>query len=118
MLKLVDPFASLLARPLPQRLLKGMVDRQPAGPDEAARTRGSVQLWGAVENASGKRVEATLVTPEGYRLTALTALESTLRVARGAVAPGTQTPATAFGADYVTSFEGCDLRVGAVSAAA
>jgi short subunit dehydrogenase-like uncharacterized protein len=112
-LRLANPVAGLLGSPLVQRWLKAAVDRRVTGPDEASRARGSGQLWGAVQDVAGTRVEATLSTPEGYTLTAATALESTLRVARGEVAPGAHTPATAFGADYIRGFAGCELRLGA-----
>ncbi len=110
-LRAVNPMVSLLGRPFAQRLLKSMIDRRPAGPDETTRARGSTQLWGAVQNLAGQRVEATLSTPEGYSFTASAAVETTRRVASGAVAPGAHTPSTAFGADFIKSFAGCDLRL-------
>jgi short subunit dehydrogenase-like uncharacterized protein len=47
-----------------------------------------------------------LRTPEGYTLTANTALEMAKRVGEGAAKPGFQTPSRAFGADFVLEFEG------------
>lgn len=70
-----------------------------------------MQLWGRVTDGSGRSVEGTLVTPEGYRLTAETAVESARRVVAGAVEAGFRTPSLAFGARYITEFDGCDLRV-------
>jgi short subunit dehydrogenase-like uncharacterized protein len=55
-------------------------------------------------------VQGTLTVGEGYSLTAECAVESAIRV--GDVTPGFQTPATAFGADYITEFDGCTLRIG------
>ncbi len=94
-----------------QRLATRIVERRMTGPDEAARRRGSSQLWGRVTDATGRSVEGTLVTPEGYHLTMLTAVESMRRVLAGNVAAGFQTPSRAFGAEYIATFEGCDLRV-------
>jgi short subunit dehydrogenase-like uncharacterized protein len=70
-----------------------------------------MQLWGRVSDAEGRSTEGTLVTPEGYRLTAETAVESARRVADGEVEAGFRTPSLAFGAGYITEFDGCDLRV-------
>ena len=52
------------------------------------------------------------MTPEGYRLTAATAVESMRRVLDGEVPPGTQTPSSAFGPGYIETFDACDLRIG------
>jgi short subunit dehydrogenase-like uncharacterized protein len=70
-----------------------------------------MQLWGRATDATGRSVEGTLVTPEGYRLTAETAVESARRVSAGAVPPGFHTPSLAFGANYIAEFDGCDLRL-------
>jgi saccharopine dehydrogenase (NAD+, L-lysine-forming) len=69
------------------------------------------ELWGRVTSASGRSIEGTLTTPQGYALTARTAVECAERVAAGRVEPGAHTPSQAFGADFITQFEGCDLRI-------
>jgi saccharopine dehydrogenase (NAD+, L-lysine-forming) len=95
-----------------RRLLARRIERSVPGPDEEARSVGRMQLWGRVTDADGRSAEATLVTPEGYRLTAETAVESARRVAAGSVSPGFRTPSLAFGSTYITEFDGCDLHVG------
>ena len=95
-----------------RRLLARRIERSVPGPDEEARRVGRMQLWGRVTDAAGRSVEATLVTPEGYRLTAETAVKSARRVAAGSVSPGFRTPSLAFGSAYITQFDGCDLCVG------
>ncbi|MDY6779694.1 MAG: saccharopine dehydrogenase, partial [Halobacteria archaeon] len=50
-------------------------------------------------------VSSLLETPEPYSLTAATALEASLRAADGDPLAGYQTPASAYGADFVTEFE-------------
>jgi short subunit dehydrogenase-like uncharacterized protein len=112
-MKWIRPIAPLLDKPLPQRALKALIDRRTPGPDAEARNAGRVQLWGRAENAAGRTVDATLVTPEGYKLTAEAALECMLRVLGGKVPPGAHTPSTAFGASFVTELAGCDLKVAA-----
>ncbi|HUD51267.1 MAG TPA: saccharopine dehydrogenase, partial [Parvibaculum sp.] len=68
---------------------------------------GFAVLLGEAVNAAGERVVSKLRTPEGYTLTAMTSLETVRRVLSGEVTPGFQTPSSAFGADYITEFDGC-----------
>jgi short subunit dehydrogenase-like uncharacterized protein len=89
-----------------QSLLKAQVDRMPEGPTEAARRAGQAVLVGVARNAAGQIVRARLRTPEAYALTALTAFDAAKRVAAGKVGAGYQTPSSAFGPDYILSFEG------------
>lgn len=96
-----------------QRFLLARVDaRKDRGPNEQVRQTRRSQLWGKVTNAAGRSVEGTLVTPEGYALTVLTALECTSRVLKGGLRPGALTPSMAFGAGFIREIEGCDLRIG------
>ncbi len=106
------PLAAPIARLRPvHHLIARFIERRMHGPTEAARRAGRTELWGRVVDAGGRSVDGTLVTPEGYRLTAETAVESACRVAAGTVAPGFNTPSTAFGPAYITEFEDCDLRI-------
>ncbi len=63
-------------------------------------------LVGQARNKAGQTVRTRLRTPEGYSLTAATALDAARRVAAGEVKPGFQTPSRAFGADYILTFDG------------
>jgi len=110
-LKLARALVSLARLRPVRQLLARRIERSAPGPDEAARRTAQMQLWGRVSDAEGRSAEGTLVTPEGYRLTAETAVESARRVAAGEVQPGFRTPSLAFGAGYITEFDGCDLRV-------
>jgi len=94
-----------------RRLITRQIERRVTGPDDETRRTVKAQLWGRVAHADGRSVEGTLITPEAYRLTAETAFESARRVGAGAVAPGFSTPSLAFGARYITEFDGCDMRV-------
>jgi saccharopine dehydrogenase (NAD+, L-lysine-forming) len=69
---------------------------------ETART----YLWGEARNPAGERVTATLSTPEGYRLTAESAVECVLRVLAGRVPAGSWTPARGFGPHFVAELPG------------
>lgn len=89
-----------------QRFLKSRVDRMPEGPNEEVRRTGRSILVGEARNAKGDIVRTRLTTPEGYALTALTALKTAARVMAGDVPVGFKTPGGAFGPDYILSFDG------------
>ena len=63
-----------------------------------------------MKNARGDVARAYLKTPEGYTLTALTALAIAQRVRDGDARPGFQTPSRVFGADFVLEFSGVERR--------
>ncbi len=85
------------------------IDRRTPGPDAATRERERTSLWGRVTNADGKSVSATLETQSGYQLTMLTAFEAVRRTQAG-VAKGFQTPARAFGSQFILEFPQTDVR--------
>ncbi len=96
----------VLSTRLGQRLAKAAVDRQPEGPSDTERSRGHAVLVAQASNAKGQTVRSRLRTPEGYTLTALTALEIARRVLAGDFKPGFQTPSLAYGADFALQFPG------------
>jgi short subunit dehydrogenase-like uncharacterized protein len=104
-LRRIRPFLPVIASPPIKWILRNRASRQ-AGPDAAARERGRMELWGCVSNARGDSVAMSLVTPEGYALTVLTAIGASMRVLHEPVQPGSLTPARRFGADFITTFPG------------
>jgi short subunit dehydrogenase-like uncharacterized protein len=100
----------LLGLSFVQNALKNRVEKTVRGPDETARAGSSSQLWGRVQSAS-QAVSMTMQAPDGYSLTAESAVECALRVLDGKVAPGAWTPSLAFGANFVTTLSG--VRLGA-----
>ncbi len=90
-----------------QKKLKAKVDAGPEGPSETDRAAGFSVLVGEARNEAGDKVVSRLRTPEGYTLTCLTGLDIAKRVLAGEVLPGFQTPSSAFGPDYITTFDGC-----------
>jgi len=56
-------------------------------------------------NAAGVTARSRLQTPDGYALTARTALEIARRAVAGETPPGFQTPSMAFGPDFILGFE-------------
>lgn len=111
LMRLSRPFAPVLGLKPVQRVLKGLVDRFVKGPNEEERARGRVHLWARAVNRSGDAMEATLDVPEGYRFTVLAALACTRGVLSGDVPPGAWTPASAFGADFVTRLPETELKL-------
>lgn len=100
------PFKRLLRADAVQRFLKKRIKAQPAGPDREERERGRSYVWGEVADDAGNRKTSRLRGPEGYTLTALTALAAVERVVAGRVAAGFQTPSKAFGPDFILEIEG------------
>lgn len=96
----------LLASEPAQRLLKSRIKAQPAGPSDEERERGRSYVWGEAADDAGRRAVSRLTGPEGYTLTAMTALAAVGRVLRGDAPAGFQTPSKAFGADFILEIEG------------
>lgn len=90
-----------------QKKLKSRVDAGAEGPTEQERASGHTILIGEVTNEAGDKMVSRLRTPEGYTLTYMTGLDIAKRVLAGEAKTGFQTPSAVFGADYITSFEGC-----------
>ncbi|NJN16307.1 MAG: NAD(P)H-binding protein [Oscillochloris sp.] len=93
------------AKPV-QSVLRGMIRRSPPGPNAEERERGKGLLWGEVRNAAGQRVVSRLITPEGYALTARSAVLIAEQVLAGDVYPGFQTPSRAYGPDLILAVDG------------
>src|SRR6056297_1599563 len=90
---------------------KKQIGKKVTGPDQAAREEGKSYIWGEVENESGDTVTARQVTPEGYRLTALSSLHIAQKVGSGDFKTGYQTPASAYGEDLILEIEGAEREI-------
>ena len=90
-----------------QKKLKSKVDAGSEGPSEQERASGYAVLVAEVTNKAGDKMVSRLKTPEGYTLTGRMGLDIAKRVLAGEAKPGFQTPSSVFGADYITTFEGC-----------
>jgi short subunit dehydrogenase-like uncharacterized protein len=89
-----------------QWLGRKWIERNICGPSASEQASGRAEFWGRVTNREGQTAAATLVTPEGYALTAQTALEIVTRIVAGELRPGFWTPAKAFGAEFIDRFAG------------
>ena len=104
---LPGPVRRMLAHGPILRFLQGRIDRHlPPGPSAQDRASGRAAILAEAWDASGQHVSSLLTTPEPYHLTARTAVEVARLAAGGSVVPGYQTPATAFGADFILGFDG------------
>jgi len=97
---------SLMSLSFVQNFLKRQIDRGPEGPTDDQRKKGYAVLIGVARNGAGQTVRSRLRTPEGYTLTADTGLAIAKRVLDGDFKAGFQTPSLAYGADFVTHFDG------------
>jgi short subunit dehydrogenase-like uncharacterized protein len=105
-LKLLRPFLSLAATGPVQAFLKRRVRAGAPGPSASARARGKCLLWGEVEDDGGRKATARCQTPEGYTLTAMTAVAIAERALAGDAPAGFMTPSKAYGPDFVLGVEG------------
>ncbi len=105
-LRFMRYLAPLLGSTPVQWFMKGRVQARKPGPSAKQRARSKSYLWGEVTNPAGETAVTRLETPEGYTLTARTAVAIAERVLKGESPIGFQTPAKAFGADFITSIEG------------
>ena len=94
----------LALRPV-QRYLQGEAG-QTAGPDQKRRESSGCQVWGEASNAAGRQVCLSLITPNGYDLTASASLGIVDHVLAHAPVGGYYTPSQMMGADYVLGLPG------------
>lgn len=84
---------------------------QPGATDEEL-ARSSARVWGEVRDDQGRRAVSRLHGPEATVIwTARAALAAVRRVLNGDAPPGFQTPAKAYGADFVLESEGVTREV-------
>ncbi len=111
--------APVLSLGFVQDFLKARVERNVKGPTEEERSSERSVLWGRVTTRNAEReVTGTLEVPEGYALTAETAVAVARRVLAGEVKPGVWTPSQAFGARFIETIPGCRLEIPAGNGAA
>ncbi len=108
-LKWMGRLSFLLSTSFVKKLLKKQIEKKPPGPSEKKRAGSKMHLWGKVEDGT-KHVEAQLSTPNGYTLTAKTAILIASNILNGQFKAGYQTPAMAYGHDLILKVEGTALK--------
>jgi short subunit dehydrogenase-like uncharacterized protein len=106
-LRLSRWIAPLLRTAWVRRRLVAAIRRRPPGPSPDERAGATAALWGEVRDASGRAVVSRLRTPDGYTLTAKSAVLAAQLVEAGGAVAGFQTPSRAFGADFILQVPGC-----------
>lgn len=77
------------------------------GPTKEECKQTVMHVWGEARDDSGNKAEARLHGPEGGLIwTSQTALAAVKKILSGSISPGYQTPATAFGAEFVLELSG------------
>ncbi len=95
-----------------KNILKGQIDKRKPGPNEKQRTEGKTFFWGEVSNSKNETIVARMQTPEGYKLTSITAVLIAKKVLEGNFKPGYQTPATAYGSGLILEVPECKIKFG------
>jgi short subunit dehydrogenase-like uncharacterized protein len=88
-----------------------LIDWTVRGPNDDRRRGSRTSFWGEVNNARGDSVTGTLETSGGYELTIHAALACLEQVLAGRAPVGFQTPAGAFGKDFILRMPGSEMHV-------
>jgi short subunit dehydrogenase-like uncharacterized protein len=99
----------LLAFPPVQALAKEIIGRKIKGPDAETRVKARTLFWGEAKSSDGKVATMRMETPEGYTLTAESALKCVEHCLSRRPAPGALTPSVAFGARFVKELTGVTI---------
>lgn len=110
MVKLLNLTSRLAGEDFSRWLSQRVVPLLPAGISAEQRAKARMSAWGQVSDPQGRRITARLTTPEAYEFTAEACLQAVEKVLAGEVRPGFQTPATAFGADFVLEVAGVERQ--------
>lgn len=102
-------FGFLVRTKFVRNFLMKQVDKKKDGPSDERREAAQMFLWGKASNGSNS-IEAHLVTPNGYTLTAKTSVLIAEKILNGQFTSGYQTPSTAYGKDIILEIGGCELR--------
>ena len=106
LLQISNHIGGLLASKFVQSILQKLIPA--GGPSDAEREKGKTLLWGEVSDEQGNKAVSRLSGPEGYTMTALTALNIAEKILSGNFQTGFQTPAKAYGADLILEIEGVE----------
>lgn len=94
-----------------QSFLRKRIEKGVKGPSDERRAATGVQLWGCAESADGRRVTATMRTPNGYDLTVDASLALAAYLLENAVEGGYYTPSLLMGSDFAERLDGVSLAL-------
>lgn len=111
--KLTNPIKGLLARPLMQKMLLGLMEKiLDEGPDENTRDNAGTEFWGRAKAADGREVSATLTGPSVYVMTAELSVAAALQAETASPDGGYYTASKLLGADFLSDRTGYNVKVG------
>ncbi|PTB97591.1 hypothetical protein C9994_02170 [Marivirga lumbricoides] len=89
-----------------QKSVRKKIENSVTGPSQEHLEKGKTYIIATVKNDKGDTKTSTLITPEAYQLTSLTALKAGLKlITDNSNNIGYLTPAQAFGKDFILEFE-------------
>jgi short subunit dehydrogenase-like uncharacterized protein len=106
LLKLQGAFNWLLRTRLIRNYLKKKINSRPPGPSDEKRSRSKSFIWGEVSNDAGHKLQESMVTTDGYSLTAHSTLIIVQKILSGNFQPGYQTPASAYSSELIFEVPG------------
>ncbi len=112
-LRMIGLITPLMGIALVRALVERIIDARVTGPSDEVRATARMQVWGRVTHPDGRTLEGTAETPEGYRLTAMSSVESAHRLLTTPPPAGYHTPSSAFGAGFLESLPECSLQFSA-----
>lgn len=106
LMRATRPVRAMFRPSIVRRSLRAMITGRRPGPSPAERARSESLLWAEARNPDGRTAVSRLRGPNGYDLTVYAALAAVERVLTTDTPTGFQTPATAFGPDFVLELPG------------
>lgn len=111
LLKLQVLFNWLLRTKAVRRMIRGKVNKRPAGPSDEQRSKAMSLVWGQAANRQGETKTVRMSCPDGYTLTMHSTLLLAQKVLQGNLTAGYQTPASAYGEDLVLELPGVKREI-------
>ncbi|MBC8033168.1 MAG: saccharopine dehydrogenase NADP-binding domain-containing protein [Chitinophagaceae bacterium] len=99
-------FNWILRTSLARSIIRSIIHRKAAGPDEPTRNKASSLIWAKVTNPGARSLTARMQCPEAYSLTAFTVLLIAGKILAGDYKAGYQTPASAYGENLIMEVPG------------
>jgi short subunit dehydrogenase-like uncharacterized protein len=96
-----------------QNFLKKRIEKSVRGPSDSRRQDTQSQLWAEVCGADGRRVSATMTTPNGYDITVTASLGIVRFLMDNDVEGGYYTPSLLMGEKYAATLPGVEVRMNA-----
>lgn len=104
--KIINPVKNILKWKPVKQFIQNQINKMPEGPSSDERKNSLTRIYGEVMNNKGTKMVSILTTPNGYELTALSAVHIVKKTLAGNAPIGFQTPSTAYTKDLVLEIPG------------